>query len=331
MYQPKQYTESFRKYLIGSAIIVLLSVLGGLGSVFYVQIQGYDLISWHPILGHNVFLVTSLMTFVFGFVGLVIVIKFIHKRSLLTIISIRHEPFIDSKHSISLNVAKTFITDDATLNKSKKTKLKIDCSKIWYSFGLTASLIILFFLIELLIRPEIFTWNFQAIPFLILICVALFLIPIQAGLEELIFRGYLVQGFERLYHKRWFPLVMTSLLFAGLHLTNPEFQTFGYGLIGTYFLFGLIAGIISYLDDGIELAIGLHIANNMISILFISPDWAVFPTDALYTTGYQPKLMEFYLNIVLIYGICFLLFARKYKWKNWKVRLLGTAKDVFSK
>ena len=331
MYRPKRYADPFNRYIIGSAIIVILTFAGGFGFIFFGAFLGYDLISWHPLLGHNVVLFATLIPFAFGLIGLIAVIKFIHKRGFGTLIANRYKQSFVNGNTFPVNTNRTSNDKESSVTSTTKVRPKIDYSKIWFSFFLAAGLIILFYLIELLIRPQLFDWNFQTTPFLFLILIAILFIPIQAGLEELIFRGYLMQGFERLLNKRWFPLIMTSLIFAGLHLPNPEIQTFGYGFIGTYFFFGIIAGIISYLDDGIELVMGLHIANNMITLLFISPNWAVIQTDALYASDYQPKLIEFYLNMLLIYGIYFLVLVRKYRWKNWKTRLLGTTKDVFSK
>ncbi len=310
MYKPKQFTESFNRYMIGSAILVILTLGGGLGFVFFGLSIGYNLTSWHSYFGHNVVILTALVPFAFGLIGLFVVIKLLHKRSFRSLISNRYH----IEHNISTH------------------QPKINFSKIWFSFGLMACLLLVFYISDFLIRPQLFTWNFQAIPFLFLSLIGFVFIPIQAGLEELIFRGYLMQGFERLFiNRRWLPLIITSFLFAGLHLPNPEIQVFGYAILGTYFFFGMIAGIISILDDGIELALGLHIANNLVTLLLINPNWAVLQTDALYTTKYKPALIEFYLSMLLIFGIYFLVLARKYQWKNWKAKLLGTPQDAFTK
>ena len=67
-------------------------------------------------------------------------------------------------------------------------------------------------------------FQFKLAPFLILFLITLVLMPIQTTTEELIFRGYLMQGFALLAKNRWFPLVMTSVIFGSMHIANPEVE-----------------------------------------------------------------------------------------------------------
>ena len=80
------------------------------------------------------------------------------------------------------------------------------------------------------------------------------MIPIQTSLEEYIFRGYLMQGFAGMFKNRWAPLLMTSLIFGSLHMFNPEVEKLGYGIMVYYIGTGLFLGILSLMDEGIELS-----------------------------------------------------------------------------
>ena len=105
--------------------------------------------------------------------------------------------------------------------------------------------------------PSNFSLNNVSETLIILIVVAFLLVPFQAAFEEVLFRGYLMQGFAVLTRNRWFPLLMTSLLFGLMHAFNPEVEEFGFlTMMPQYVAFGLIFGIITILDDGIEAAIG---------------------------------------------------------------------------
>jgi membrane protease YdiL (CAAX protease family) len=78
-------------------------------------------------------------------------------------------------------------------------------------------------------------------------------IPFQAAFEEVLFRGYLMQGFAAILKNRWFPLVMTSVLFGLMHAFNPEVKEFGFlTMMPQYILFGLIFGAITILMTGLK-------------------------------------------------------------------------------
>ena len=49
-----------------------------------------------------------------------------------------------------------------------------------------------------------------------------------------------------------------------------------------YVLFGLIFGIITVLDDGIEAAIGAHAANNIFLCIMVTNDSSALQTPAVY-------------------------------------------------
>ena len=78
-------------------------------------------------------------------------------------------------------------------------------------------------------------------------------IPFQSALEEWIFRGYLTQGFAGLTKSR-FPGFDFHYLWI-FHAFNPEVAKLGYGLMAYYIGTGFFFGIMSLMDDGIELAI----------------------------------------------------------------------------
>ena len=91
---------------------------------------------------------------------------------------------------------------------------------------LVLSALYLFFYLKL--DPANFSLNNKTISLLTLSLVSLLFIPFQAAFEEVLFRGYLMQGFAVLVRNRWFPLLMTSLLFGLLHAFNPEVKEFGF-------------------------------------------------------------------------------------------------------
>ena len=145
-----------------------------------------------------------------------------------------------------------------------------------FSFGIWGFLSSMIILSGYIISPEEYEINFKLIPFIILTCIAIILIPIQTSFEEYLFRGYLMQGFAGLFRNRWAPLLMTSIIFGCLHLANPEVDKLGYNLVWWYMGTGLVLGIMTLMDEGIELALGVHASNNLFAALLVTADWTVF-------------------------------------------------------
>ena len=76
---------------------------------------------------------------------------------------------------------------------------------------------------------------------------------------------------------------MTSVLFGLMHSLNPEVKEFGFlTMMPQYILFGLIFGIITIMDDGIEAAMGAHAANNIFLCIMVTNKASALQTPALY-------------------------------------------------
>jgi hypothetical protein len=117
----------------------------------------------------------------------------------------------------------------------------------------------------------------------ILIVISLLFIPLQSGFEEVIFRGYLMQGFTVLFRNRWLPIVITSLFFGLMHSWNPEIREHGFlRMMPQYLLSGLLFGVITVVDDGIEIASGAHIANNIFLSIMVTNSSSTLKTAAVY-------------------------------------------------
>ncbi len=239
----------------------------------------------------NLYLVLMLFTLIMGLVGLLISIRFIHKRAVKTIIT------------------------------SRKS---IDWSRVFHAFFLWFGISVAFMVLAYFVAPEDLVWNFKPIPFLILVVISFLLIPLQTSFEELLFRGYLMQALGVLVKNRWFPLIVTSVVFGLLHSANPEVAKLGFGIMIFYIGTGLLYGITTLMDEGTEIALGLHASNNIVAAIFVTTDWTVFQTDALYIDTSDPSLdWETFLPVFVVYPILLLVFSKKYGWKNWQGKLFG--------
>ncbi|MEP2059111.1 MAG: CPBP family intramembrane glutamic endopeptidase [Maribacter litoralis] len=288
------------RYLIGILVIVgvwqflgsfpLLAALalkeGGMSAMMSGSIGKMS-----EVLGSNTFLFFMLLTFVFGLIAVFLVVKFLHRQSLTALTTSRP---------------------------------KIDWKRVTFSFFLWASISVLFIFIDIYFAPEDYEYNFQLVPFLILAVIAIVMIPLQTSMEEYLMRGYMMQGLGILTKNRWFPLVFTSLLFGLLHIMNPEVDKLGYGILIFYIGTGLFLGIITLMDQGLELALGFHAANNLTAALLVTADWTAFSVDSLYRDISEPVLgWDMLVPVFVIFPILLLVFSKKYGWTNWKEKLTG--------
>lgn len=136
--------------------------------------------------------------------------------------------------------------------------------------------------VEALITPEELAITFEWKPFLYLLLLAGTLIPIQASVEELVMRGYIMQGAARGLKSGWAAVLVSSMVFGLLHWANPEVASFGASLMMAYYMgFGAFMALIALADDRLELAMGVHIGNNLFGTVIVTFPESVLTTPAL--------------------------------------------------
>ena len=165
---------------------------------------------------------------------------------------------------------------------------------------------------------------FQA--FVILFLIAIVLVPLQTSAEELFFRGYLMQGFGQVFKHRIFPLLITSLMFGLMHFGNPEIDKLGPLLMVSYVSMGFFFGIITLMDEGLELALGYHAGNNLLISLLVTADWTAFQTNSLFLDVSTPNVYMLAFMQLPMLLILLALFSWKYGWNNWRQRLISSPK-----
>jgi uncharacterized protein len=212
-----------------------------------------------------------------------------------------------------------------SLTTSRK---KVDWNRILFSFGLWSFLTIVTTLVAYYYQPEDFVINFQLQPFLIFLVLAILLIPLQTSFEEYLFRGYIMQGLGVVTKSRLIPFITTSVLFGIMHIANPEVDKLGYIILVYYIGTGFFLGILTLMDEGLELALGFHAANNLVGALLITSDWSAFQTHSIFKDVSNPTAgFDVILPIFIVYPILLFIFSRKYKWHSWKEKLTGKLKE----
>jgi hypothetical protein len=78
------------------------------------------------------------------------------------------------------------------------------------------------------------------------------------------------------------------------------------------------------MDEGMELSLGFHAANNLIGALLVTADWSVFQTHSILKDISDPSAgFDVILPVLILYPILLFIFAKKYNWINWKEKLTG--------
>ncbi|MFC2110045.1 lysostaphin resistance A-like protein [Bacteroidota bacterium] len=239
----------------------------------------------------NTSLVYMILPFVGGLLMLFLSVKWVHQKSL-----------------VSLTTSRDII----------------DWKRVFFSFILWSGFVLFFFAVQYITSPDLFLWNFEWQPFAILLLLSIILIPIQIGFEEYIFRGYLMQGLAVISKNRWFPLLITSILFGLMHFDNPEIDKLGHVLLIYYIGSGLFLGVLALMDEGLELSLGFHAANNLVTALLVTANWTAFQTHSVFKDMSDPDLFWVFVPSIVIYPIVLYIFSKKYKWKNWKEKLMGS-------
>jgi len=81
------------------------------------------------------------------------------------------------------------------------------------------------------------------------------------------------------------------------------------------------------MDEGLELSLGFHAANNLITALLVTADWTAFQTHSIIKDMSEPSLISAIVPPLMIYPILLFVFAKKYKWSGWKEKLTGTIEE----
>ena len=166
-------------------------------------------------------------------------------------------------------------------------------------------------LVEVLIWPETFTFQPDFRAFVPFACLVLLLTPIQAASEELLFRGYLVQGTSLISRNRVFLALLSGVLFMLPHMFNPEMAANFAVMAFSYFLFGAFLAWISLVDGTLELAIGAHVANNLFATLVVTFPESAIPSPALFFTTHFDPVFSLLIQVIACLAFYGLVFYRK--------------------
>ena len=285
---------------------------------------------WIPILGFSVLMVVNYIMTINSPVDVDVMMKnFIDTVGLNVFFIIAIGPLVAGFFII---LGWVYLVHGQSLTSLTTSRKKVDWKRVLFAFLLWGGITALMIGADIVLSPEDYVFNFKPIPFLILVVMAVILVPLQTSFEEYMFRGHLMQGLGIMAKNRWVPLIITSILFGIMHAANPEVGKLGYGIMVFYIGTGFFLGILTLMDEGLELALGFHAANNLTAALLVTADWTAFQTNSIYKDVSEPTFgWDILIPVLVIYPILLFVFSKKYGWSNWKDRLTGKVmtKDVY--
>lgn len=277
--------NSVWRYVLTTVAIVLAAIFSGVVAVplFGIQPTG-DTTTMSPEafgLDGVTFLAFAVMPFLFAFAMLWFCMRVLHRRSFASL-----------------------VTPD-----------RIDWRRIGVSGGVWGGIAAASLGVSALFDPDSIRLVFEPNALARLFVVAVLLIPIQAVTEELLFRGYYMQGFSRLCGFGWAGVLLTSVIFGLLHGANAEVAAYGWALSMPYYIgFGVLLGVLTLVDQRMEIAIGIHVVNNLFGTVVATSPESSLPTPALFRL--QGPILS--VESLLLWGATSILFAflmsRTYGW-----------------
>ncbi|MDR1594974.1 MAG: CPBP family intramembrane metalloprotease [Prevotellaceae bacterium] len=277
-------------------VVALLSRGGDFSPETFSNIKNlYDL-----GLSENFILVVNLIPFVVGLIALWLLVTGMHKR-----------------------------TFAETVNGTEN----IRWGRVFTGFAFWFLLMLVFLSINCISDPDNFVVQFDSSKFIPLLIIALLFIPLQTTFEEYMFRGYLAQGIATWTKNRWLVILIPGILFGLLHYTNTEVAEHGFWVtMPQYIIFGLFFGLIAVLDDGIELPVGMHAANNIFVCLFVTNDASSLRTPAILRQLEVSPQTET-VSLLIAAALTVTYFYYRYKWNfnilNEKVKPSNYAEQIF--
>lgn len=232
----------------------------------------------------NLALVVMLVPFVFALVALLLCIRFIHARPVRSVLTSRRQ----------FDVRRVAVA-----------------ALLWFIIAGGGVL--------WAIPADLITYQFTLTEFLPLFVIAMLLLPLQIAAEEILFRGYMLQGIARLFARPIWPLLIVTVAFAMVHMSNPEFENGFVSIAPVYVMLSLFFGLLAVLDGGLELPIGAHLANNLFTALILSTSDGAMNTASVFQTQVSHVVTHLW-PLLLAIPVVLLLLHHRYRF-DWAIMI----------
>jgi membrane protease YdiL (CAAX protease family) len=173
---------------------------------------------------------------------------------------------------------------------------------VWSAVGLAAAAI------EHTLYPDRYYLTFNAGQFFVFAAIAIVLTPIQTTTEELVFRGYAMQALSLRMRQPLAIAAVSAFIFTLPHLMNPEMRHGALLLAASYYTIGFLLALITLRDGRLELAIGLHAANNLMLALIANYEDSALPGESIFMARELDPVYSFVslaIGSVVFYALFF--------------------------
>lgn len=287
------------RYMVGIIIVFALYLLGQLPFQFYAlqsalkhghtigEIFENQQLILDPAFTHvntNLALALELLIFFFSMGGLWIAVRFLHKKKFLSIIT---------------------------------ASIKFRYKRFFIGFVIWLVLNLLLLAFSYYSSPSSFEFVFQPGPFFGTLLICLFMLPVQTWWEEFFLRGYALQGLGLVFKRAIWPVLITSVCFGLLHMANKEVDCYGVAaMLPQYILPGLLFGVLASLDEGLELAMGLHLSNNLFGLVTVTSPCTAVNANAIWSVNDlndAGSLLSAIVLHIVVFGLLWLIYRWDFK------------------
>lgn len=186
--------------------------------------------------------------------------------------------------------------------------------KLLFGFLIWSTLIVISFIVGFILNSNNRLLTFEPHRWWMFLPFAVVFTPIQVLSEELLFRGYLLQGISCIIRQPLLLTIVNSFLFAAAHLPIAQTSLETVWMTLYYFVWGVFLVVVTLKSNGIELALGIHTATNLYGVLFVQATNSVITTPTIWKINpAHPKYLVV-VQLILITAFCILMFylpARK--------------------
>jgi uncharacterized protein len=190
---------------------------------------------------------------------------------------------------------------------------KLNWHRVSYGFAVWFAISLIPSVLTLWLSPGEYKFHFDIGEWPLLFMASMVLTPIQTSCEELFFRGYILQGMGLLTRQPLFLIISNGLLFLLPHLGNPEIANGFVWVALQYFSTGVFLAFITLQDNRLELALGVHAANNISHVFFSTTDSAL-GAPALWMAKPSPAGFTDIAMLLAAMAIAYYLFFYKRLW-----------------
>lgn len=254
------------------------------------------LFEWLPTTKENS-LISELSAYLIILPLLIILFRFIHRRDFSTLVTARTE---------------------------------FDWVRFFLSFATWGIFTVVLLLIALFFGEGQADWNINVFSFVKLVILCLFLVPVRAFFEDVLFKGYFMQFLTYYFKLPWITVLVNTIVTSVLmHIINSYlFDLVGFHIFVYYFMVNLLSCIIVILDDGLEIILGMKIGNNLSILLFTSLEiYSNYDESVLASKTALAIILLTHLSVYVGFPLYFLFLRKTYGWHNWKEKLFAKVEN----